>query len=1283
MALSHRRLLVLALLLTAVALISSGSFKPLERVHAAAGTEPTWDPLSIYDTSATPAVVLEPPAILAGTNSHSLPANAAKRNGYCLDVNIPGVTPAGPLASDLGFSILAHDPIDPATTPATHQLLLSEALAPAVLAQYVDQVGPPVPAGPAVSVSGTTITPADSSDDVYCVVAYAEPGYKKLTISWTYTDSTGTHVVDLTPDIDIRTVTLVKKGDGLVGAPAEVCTSGWDPRFMTGATTNVNANTAPDPVDDVVIADWVLTPPGPAAVTSLFRDGVEWCARIGGTAAQSGIDVDLNFHAVYNRATDPGATPRRLANSDDQRAHISLPNDQLVDIVASVELRHILADGHPTPRQLSEQLVIGSKHFVCLIGSDAGDTLPPLGVSITPLAGPDIPTVAGLNIFHKTAADTRLSGVDDGTLCFSWTSASPGEQVVNVTFSDNGIQKGATWDTNGDGNGLSNGPGGPLVVRWNSIDSTRLTSGSDPNAGDITFTNVSIPLQFNVANGTFLGSVAISEFVFGSHKTNNQTISGLVDGAKLQARITGTCGYFEVPDNTRPLTINGTSVGGRFELNDGSDDPLAPAFGDVDGDPDGLSFATNGSGCTPNSAVRIEVDVYYPGQATPAHPTEFATISFTFTAPNKTIRLAWAGQIVNTTYAFSSNGQCDGTVHFVRPKGQPGSFLPAPGVTLLGPDHATGAFQNCSLTVPYESEDPGEVDIEVFLEGSSATPFSKVAFPIYYMVLEDVTVTATPDSVVSTIGDVSAQVRGYFVGTNPSGRPQEMKPDGRFVPANRWVIPDDLGTLIGTQRSGTPDMPAAIVVFQMENEGVVNSYKGHVKNGALGWFLPDDPSDFSFNVNPVTNRPTILGTESRPRTMSQPSDGSGSASVDTFGDFNLTFEDCAANVGTGNPLCKPEEIIGHTRYFATVDYPQSRGKHLPVNSNTAETIWRWAGYKQVTVVNTDSPQIKYVVAHLRDRDGFCDGVDFNNVLGNLVRFEIDAGGGTILEAQDQPSTISNNKRFATATTFDTVDNLGNDVNVAISQPVIAPDECQAWIKVTNSLLQPMNVIVTFPAPPAQIPGDIRITGLQCVGTQSVTVKNTGTNDVNLAGYSLQSPGQQLGRIEHLDLYGLLKPGQSATFLAGPGAPDFGWLNANTFVFAGLSDSATLVWNGFGLSLGVCDGTFVNPPLPASLPGEGEGEIVLDIVVPFGTETATPLVEGWNLVTAGQVTTPIATAIAGHEDDVLSVYAWDSTLGIWRRYIPGAPSTTQTIDTFGNGYTYWIQVKRGFTLTLPK
>ncbi len=95
------------------------------------------------------------------------------------------------------------------------------------------------------------------------------------------------------------------------------------------------------------------------------------------------------------------------------------------------------------------------------------------------------------------------------------------------------------------------------------------------------------------------------------------------------------------------------------------------------------------------------------------------------------------------------------------------------------------------------------------------------------------------------------------------------------------------------------------------------------------------------------------------------------------------------------------------------------GKLVPAlrgQKNTRpETVWRWAGYKDVTIVNTDSPQIKYVVAHLRDRDGFCDASNFNNTLGVPIKFEMDAGGGTILDAADIPFTINGTKRFATAT----------------------------------------------------------------------------------------------------------------------------------------------------------------------------------------------------------------------------------------------------------------------------
>jgi hypothetical protein len=106
----------------------------------------------------------------------------------------------------------------------------------------------------------------------------------------------------------------------------------------------------------------------------------------------------------------------------------------------------------------------------------------------------------------------------------------------------------------------------------------------------------------------------------------------------------------------------------------------------------------------------------------------------------------------------------------------PGAFLPGAGVTLNGASEAVVDFDtptSCSASVIYESEDPGEVDIEAFIQGAEggrlekAAPFSKIAFPVYFMMFEDVVITATPTTIVSTPGDVSAAVRGFFVGTNP------------------------------------------------------------------------------------------------------------------------------------------------------------------------------------------------------------------------------------------------------------------------------------------------------------------------------------------------------------------------------------------------------------------------------------------------------------------------------------------------------------------------------------
>lgn len=1303
-----RRLLLPAALVLLIALVSAGRVSTPTDVRAAYDPNgPAFDELSVFDTGTTPAPVKQPPRLLAGTNSHSLPADAAARNGYCVDVNIDGVTPVQSFtipSSAFGFLLTASDAIDP-NAPASVNVAVPAA------GTYV--YGGAVGAGAAVLNAATP----GSADDVYCVVAYAQPGYKKLKIEWHYTDGSGQQVISL-PDIPIVTVTLQKIGDGLVGGPAEVCTVGWDAAFLTGARSNnflsdnvtardnnplTGSPNVYDPVNDVRVEDFVTVPTGGAEnvrVEYVRQEGPEWCAGIAADAAVTITDVTFNFHAVYNR-TDIGILPTIDKDEDDQPVALQLPAGVTLDIVDSIELRHVTSDGKVPARQRSAPLVTGSTHYVCLIGTDAADTLNASGIHFAPLAGADVPGAGSISVFHKSAANNpRLNGVQDDTLCFSYTSASPGEHTIYVDFLNNGVPDVAFFDTNGDGNGFDGGAAGPLVTQWNRIDRTVITTGGSPTTGAVTFSTLTVPMQFNVGDGTMISGAGFTEWVLGSHSTGGTLYADLpLDGAWIRAQIVGQCGYFDVNDPQDPLpqptVITGISVGGRFELNAGDGDPFSkptfstPAYADEDATPDDIKYSTvNAPGCSANSQVRIQIDVFYPGQTTPATPQEWVDLRFSFIPANKTPRVAWAGEFVTITYAFASTGSCAGqTVQFVRPENQPGSFIPGPGITLDGPNRASADFgAGCSASVRYESEEPGEVDIEVFLTDN---PFSKVAFPVFFIIFEDLTIDATPDQFVSSFGDVTADVRGYFVGTNPSGRPAEVKPDGRSVPQDRWILPDDWEKLKGPsglrQNWGSIDMPAAIITFLMDNETVVNNYRIPVKNGSSGFFIPDDATDFSFNVNPHTKATTALGTLDKPRMMSQPSDGAGSASVDTFGDLNLTYEDCAPNRFNGNPQCKLEDVVGHGLYYAVAEYPEprTRGKWPAVASNKASTDWRWAGYKEVTIVNTDSPQIKYVVAHLRDRDGFCDSVNYNNTLGVPVKFEIDAGGGTIIAAADRPFDINGTRRFATATSFDTMDALGRPINTDIAKPTIADDECQAWIQVTNSLMKPTNVMVTFPAPPSPVPGEVRITNLQCTGQETITVKNVSDHLVNLAGFGLQSIGSDVGNAEHRDLDGYLEPGESKTFLGGPGAKDNLWLGVSGEVFTGANDFVRLTWDDFIISTVFCDGTVHDNPIPASFLLDGEGEIVIDVTIPFGSETAVELAEGWNLVPTGSATAGIAETIAGLEDDIVVIYAWDADLQEWQRYIPGAPDAVNTIQDFGNNVIVWIQVKRPLTLTLPK
>ena len=112
----------------------------------------------------------------------------------------------------------------------------------------------------------------------------------------------------------------------------------------------------------------------------------------------------------------------------------------------------------------------------------------------------------------------------------------------------------------------------------------------------------------------------------------------------LQATLTGGCGYFVVPDNVSRRPSIGLSVGGRFEL--------ANSFGDGDGNADDLTISIlNDAHCTPNQTIRLSVDAFYPGSATPALPTEYVDVVLNpYIPPAKTPRIAWVGDMVSIPY---------------------------------------------------------------------------------------------------------------------------------------------------------------------------------------------------------------------------------------------------------------------------------------------------------------------------------------------------------------------------------------------------------------------------------------------------------------------------------------------------------------------------------------------------------------------------------------------------------------------------------------------------------
>ncbi|MBI2765815.1 MAG: hypothetical protein HYX53_07885 [Chloroflexi bacterium] len=113
---------------------------------------------------------------------------------------------------------------------------------------------------------------------------------------------------------------------------------------------------------------------------------------------------------------------------------------------------------------------------------------------------------------------------------------------------------------------------------------------------------------------------------------------------------------------------------------------------------------------------------------------------------------------------------------------------------------------------------------------------------------------------------------------------------------------------------------------------------------------------------------------------------------------------------------------------------------------------------------TGGTRFVYAVFHALDRDGFCQppagAVSLHPVLGLPVNFVIESGDGIIV-ATSSGGTIAGREAIGVPT-FSTAVNAASPTPVKAFAPLLAgvADECQAWVKVAQSIPGPLRVLVT-------------------------------------------------------------------------------------------------------------------------------------------------------------------------------------------------------------------------------
>jgi hypothetical protein len=202
--------------------------------------------------------------------------------------------------------------------------------------------------------------------------------------------------------------------------------------------------------------------------------------------------------------------------------------------------------------------------------------------------------------------------------------------------------------------------------------------------------------------------------------------------------------------------------------------------------------------------------------------------------------------------------------------------------------------------------------------------------------------------------------------------------------------------------------------------------------------------------------------------------------VTANGDFKLDFSGCATNAIGGGKHCAQGDKVGTSTINAIAQYPDFIGKHPPIKSNDAKVTWIWGGYKEVTVEKGETDQFKYVVFHALDRDGFCavpaGSISLHPVLtaadellivgandpDETVDFLIDGGQGKIIDwaglardgASGERGEVGGVETFSTSLNDPAAGGFREFPTLHSSK-----DECQAWVKISSTLLDVIDVIV--------------------------------------------------------------------------------------------------------------------------------------------------------------------------------------------------------------------------------